>query len=99
MIEPEQLLLRFGGAGFGRAVVTGPNEKPPAWSFFRHVRQGESLDNCAVASDERTATLVRIRLTPVRMDGFDQRGRKRQGHCLLLPKWLGQVSFATVRKN
>jgi hypothetical protein len=80
MIEPNQLGAQFPCASLGCKVILGANEKSPARTLFRCVRQPEGGDDVAIAAEQGTAALVRVSLDPMLTDGVCDAGLEFDRH-------------------
>ena len=70
MIEAKQLEAELARPRFRETVVGRPNQKAPPRTFLGRVRQRHDAADMTVASDERAAALVRIRLLAVPPDSY-----------------------------
>src|SRR5437762_10109759 len=65
MVEPEELRAELRRAALRSSIIGVAHAESPARALVRDVRQRQSRHEPAVASDERPAALVRIRLLAV----------------------------------
>ena len=70
MVKPEQLGPGLGSLAFCRTVILRPHQKPSPRPFFSRIRQRVYVTDDAVATDERAAALVGVRLGPMPPDGI-----------------------------
>ena len=80
VVEAKQLGTELARAPLGREVVLGPNEKSPARTFLRRVRQPEGVEHVAIAPEERAAAFVRIRLDSMLTNSVRHPGAKLERH-------------------
>ena len=93
VIKPEELFLQTRRLGLDQLVVGRSHQKPPPRPFFGGVGQRRDMGDQAVAPNQRTTTLVRIRFNSVPPD------RVRMGFALTAIVIIGrEIAISALRE-